>query len=264
MKARSLLLALLSLGISGCGGQSDGQTSVLLIVLSDGTSPRPVEVQIDVFEGNSAVARETLLRAAAAGTQPQLGDLVVYPAPGTPSLRMFVTGRFDGRAVSSAAVQAIPKAGQQVEVRAVLMAGAPQTDGGVPATDAGADMNDGDANAGMTADAGAQDVAADGRVAPVKKLQGEACEAADQCLSGACLGGVCCDKACDSACSTCKAAGQPLGLCMPLADGNPCRAAACAANRRSLSQFACQSGVCTESQRTCATRMCDEQILMCQ
>ncbi len=45
-----------------------------------------------------------------------------------------------------------------------------------------------------------------------KKANGEACGATNECLSGYCVDGVCCDTACDKICEACNKAGK-LGLC---------------------------------------------------
>ncbi|MCG5051902.1 MAG: hypothetical protein KA712_02990 [Myxococcales bacterium] len=53
-----------------------------------------------------------------------------------------------------------------------------------------------------------------------KKPGGAACDSADECISGFCADGVCCNTSCDGACVSCN---QPLkmGECLPVAKGLP-------------------------------------------
>src|SRR5690606_18070855 len=45
-----------------------------------------------------------------------------------------------------------------------------------------------------------------------KLKNGQACQNGDACASGVCVEGVCCDRACDGACESCKLA-ESLGTC---------------------------------------------------
>jgi hypothetical protein len=49
---------------------------------------------------------------------------------------------------------------------------------------------------------------------------GEPCASADQCASGFCVDGVCCNSACEGPCGQCNAADQP-GRCIPTATPSP-------------------------------------------
>jgi hypothetical protein len=63
------------------------------------------------------------------------------------------------------------------------------------------------------------------RVQLLPALQGTACGLDGECASGHCSEGVCCDRACDSGCSTCRAtaSGGADGVCTPIAEGGPPR-----------------------------------------
>jgi Concanavalin A-like lectin/glucanases superfamily len=58
----------------------------------------------------------------------------------------------------------------------------------------------------------------DNRVCKLKRLVGQACTDALQCASGACVGGICCDGACDRPCHSCALAGR-VGQCLPVPAG---------------------------------------------
>lgn len=247
-----MLLCGLASALLACGGGGDVETSFHLIVNNSPDAILPLEVQIDVYEGTSQQARESITRGVPQNATTRLGDVVIYPAAGTLSLRFVLFGRKDGRVVSSTAVSAAPKAGSQVEVVATLKAGMGME---VPS------------DAGAFADGGTDASASDGSLpdaAPPKKAAGEACAAGGDCMSGACLGKICCDKSCDGSCNTCSAAGQPVGKCVPLADNTKCRDATCSGNRRTLTQFMCKAGACQGQDTSCSNRMCEASTLMCR
>src|SRR5690606_26829536 len=52
-----------------------------------------------------------------------------------------------------------------------------------------------------------------------KLTDGEACSAAEQCASGNCVDGICCNTLCEGLCESCAEAGS-VGTCQVLA-GNP-------------------------------------------
>ncbi len=88
---------------------------------------------------------------------------------------------------------------------------APEVDG-VPPFDTVPDLDAvPDAEAGADTDADAD--------AEVQLGPGEPCIVADQCGSGVCQDGVCCQTACDGLCETC-AAPDHAGECTPIAGGN--------------------------------------------
>ena len=68
-----------------------------------------------------------------------------------------------------------------------------------------------------------------GRVAgpPGSKKQGEACGAADECITHNCADGVCCDTACGDACSACNLP-ENVGSCVAIARGQPSVHGGCA------------------------------------
>ena len=255
MLFRSLtsLLCLLGVALASCGPGGEQETSFHLIVNNGLDTVAPSEVQIDVYEGTSSQLRESINRGVPPTATTRLGDVVIYPAAGTPSLRFVVFGRKEGLVVSSAVVSAAPKAGAQIEVVATLKAGGGETpsDGG-PSDDAGFD-------AGQPIDDGGSVEAG-----VPKKAAGLTCVAGAECTSGSCVGQVCCDKTCDGSCNTCKAAGMPAGRCVPLADNTKCREPTCSANEKSLTEYKCKVGVCENQPRNCASRMCDAATLMCQ
>ena len=91
-------------------------------------------------------------------------------------------------------------------------------------TDAGADADTGDASddagdaepgdAGEDADTG--DASDDAPASP--KDLGEACSASDECGSGHCVDGVCCEAACDGTCEACDIEGS-VGTCTAVPEG---------------------------------------------
>jgi len=224
-----------------CGGGGDAETSLHLVVNNGPNLALPVEVEIDIFEGTSQMVRDNITRAVPAGAVTRLGDVLVYPAPGTSLLRFVVYGRKDGRTISSAVVSAAVKVGQQVEVLATLKAGATV----VPSPDAGTSPPD---TAAM----------------PGKKATGEACLQGSECGSGSCLQSVCCDKACDGVCNSCKAQGQPVGMCVALVDGTKCGEPICSGNKRTLSQHSCKAGACIQQDQSCLNRQCTANPPMCR
>ena len=52
----------------------------------------------------------------------------------------------------------------------------------------------------------------------VGKAEGTTCGAANECASGNCVDGVCCESACAGECETCNLP-NTLGKCMPVPDG---------------------------------------------
>lgn len=234
---------LLLAGVVGCAKGADEETSVHLLVNNGPGAPLPVEVKIDVFEGMSQQFRETVTRGVPNGATTQLGDLVVYPAPGTSSLRFVVTGKRGGATISLTTVSAVPKEGTQIQLVATLTATARAGDGGMP----GDDANN-----------------ADGGTLPTKKVLGVTCAAGQECQSGFCVDKLCCDKVCEGACNTCKAQGQPAGRCLALPDGAKCAEPSCSGNRRVLSQRACSAGACKLQDQTCAMKECNAATLVCR
>lgn len=71
------------------------------------------------------------------------------------------------------------------------------------------------------------------------ELNGEACTTDDECGSGHCIEGLCCQTACDSTCNSCSQPGS-LGICTSFANGTSCSDD----NLCSMGD-ACQAGVCT-------------------
>jgi hypothetical protein len=116
----------------------------------------------------------------------------------------------------------------------------------------------GTAKADAAADAAAGDVSGDaGKRPPVdtlpcneavccvgpqcpKRAPGTPCQTADQCETGFCADGVCCNVACQGACVACNQA-ERMGECLPTASGAPDPHLIC---RRDTPQTCGQSGVC--------------------
>jgi hypothetical protein len=67
-----------------------------------------------------------------------------------------------------------------------------------------------------------------GEYCSAKRPAGTVCSAANQCVSGFCNDGVCCDKACDGACDACSVAAgaQSDGVCNVVGATRVCRGAA--------------------------------------
>ncbi len=252
-------------GLWACGGGSSEETSVFVVVNNGPVAMRPEQVQIDVYKGTDKAA-DSLERAAAAGMGARLGDLVIYPPVGLASIRIAVFGKTAGEVISSGLVDVAIQDGTQVTVEIVLAPGLPMGDAGVLPADAGSQV-DGASDASTTGpDVGTGDASApklDAMVVP-KKTTGAACVEGAECASGSCLQQVCCDKACDGKCNSCKAAGAPVGQCTPIADGTKCGEPACGGGRRTLIQYACMAGACEDTSQNCATRSCDKDTLTCQ
>jgi len=80
----------------------------------------------------------------------------------------------------------------------------------------------------------------------IGSANGESCEQDGECMSGACVGDLCCDSACDGPCLSCANSQDP-GRCLPIADNTACQAADLC-----LGAGACQAGVCvTENPIEC-------------
>jgi hypothetical protein len=90
--------------------------------------------------------------------------------------------------------------------------------------------------------------------------QGQVCTVGDECLSGSCVDGFCCNDACDGACEQCDASGDE-GTCTPLGVDTECRASAgecdaaescdgtsgdCPADASEPDGTACSDGVCED------------------
>ncbi|MEZ4312290.1 MAG: hypothetical protein R3F14_30035 [Polyangiaceae bacterium] len=95
---------------------------------------------------------------------------------------------------------------------------------------------------------------------------GASCASVDDCASGSCVDGVCCDQACSGACETCTSPEHP-GHCLPSPADTPCGedlacdgAGQCAPRLLELSEPCaldqdCRSGVCTDN--VCCEHACD-------
>ncbi|WP_437591635.1 hypothetical protein [Sorangium sp. So ce1000] len=91
---------------------------------------------------------------------------------------------------------------------------------------------------------------------------GRACAAPEDCASGRCVGGICCDTACDGICMACDVEGS-VGTCSPLGPGvedtpdcvlenevcDGMGACKLAPGRRCHRDESCASGVCRENRR---------------
>jgi MYXO-CTERM domain-containing protein len=103
------------------------------------------------------------------------------------------------------------------------------------------------------------DGACDGNGACAADL-GQVCTMGDECLSGSCVDGVCCNNACDGVCEQCDASGDE-GTCTPLGVDTECRASAsecdaaescdgtsgdCPADAGEPDGAACSDGVCED------------------
>jgi hypothetical protein len=149
-----------------------------------------------------------------------------------------------------------------------------------------------DAPAAMTADGGLDVPAADAPSAevspspdlgpdlPLNDLPvGAQCSNKNQCTSGFCVDGVCCNVRCDDGCSACSAArtGKPEGTCGKSADreGTACGASCgTVAGVPSVVEKVCVSGSCVVSllprqlescrdENPCVTSFCDDAAARC-
>lgn len=86
-----------------------------------------------------------------------------------------------------------------------------------------------------------------------KSGQGKPCSDGVECATGFCVGGFCCDSACNDACKSCNVDTKP-GTCLPVANGtlcgsgNVCCEGAC--------QTCCDAEDCTTGAPVCASGTC--------
>ena len=95
-----------------------------------------------------------------------------------------------------------------------------------------------------------------------KALQGEDCNAADECLTGFCADGVCCDAACDGDCETCDLEAT-AGICSAVTAAEPaCAPYRCAPRQcktACASSADCVDGfVCDIAAKECVTASTDD------
>jgi hypothetical protein len=78
-----------------------------------------------------------------------------------------------------------------------------------------------------------------------KKMRGASCSVANECQTGFCAQGVCCDSACAGACSSCALPGA-LGTCSTVPNGTPDPAEICVDNGPASCGLTgkCQGGAC--------------------
>jgi hypothetical protein len=287
---------LAALGLHGCGGDAaTGETSVFLVVVNMAGAVRPDEVQLAAYEGSAITPREAVNRRVAPGTSAALGDLVVFPQAGTPSIRFVAQGLLGGNLVSQGEATALPQVNKQVRAELTLAmlpdnradAGfLPGLDGGVPPMggEGGGGGQGGqggaDPDARESPDAEDSDAGVDGGAEPdtqpspdvapdvmPKKMLGETCGGGAQCQSGVCDDGVCCDQECPGDCQSCRPSGQPAGLCTPLPQGTECgpdpRCLGGGPNRR-LEWSVCNgASTCQMMTRMCSGNACNADTLMC-
>ncbi|MGH2535759.1 MAG: hypothetical protein ACRDJW_26200 [Thermomicrobiales bacterium] len=72
---------------------------------------------------------------------------------------------------------------------------------------------------------------------------GQACASADQCQSGFCVDGVCCNSACGGPCASCNVAGH-VGRCTEVADGSVCAGGICCGAACCGPSTTCVQGTC--------------------
>jgi len=94
-----------------------------------------------------------------------------------------------------------------------------------------------------------------------KLVLGTACSAVDQCVSGFCADGVCCNSACTGACQACSAAlnGSTNGTCSTASNGtNPRSVCGTSAANTCGLNGTCQSGACADwpSGTACGAASC--------
>lgn len=80
-----------------------------------------------------------------------------------------------------------------------------------------------------------------------KRKNGQACASADDCDSGQCVDGVCCESSCEGACRSCNLPGSP-GRCLNVAAGDPDPRKAC----KDLGTKACSTNGLCDGQGACA------------
>jgi hypothetical protein len=116
----------------------------------------------------------------------------------------------------------------------------------------------------MDVDCGAGAYCTTAHVCSPKKGQAASCVAANECLSGACVDGVCCGAACTGSCQACTAAKKGSGVdgvCGTIANGTDpdkeCPGVTCAGTTRELAHACNGAGACVAtSTAPCAPYTC--------
>jgi hypothetical protein len=88
-----------------------------------------------------------------------------------------------------------------------------------------------------------------GGACQLKRPPGRTCVSPEQCASGVCTDGICCNVACDGLCASCSLPGKQ-GTCSPVAAGTVCAPASCTANIANAARACDARGTCQPAVRT--------------
>lgn len=94
---------------------------------------------------------------------------------------------------------------------------------------------------------------------------GDACGAGNQCKSGFCVDGLCCDVACEGLCLSCVIK-ESAGLCTPLSDGTKCDDGVFCTDGDVCDAGQCLGGPamdCSDLDNPCQEALCDEEKASC-
>jgi hypothetical protein len=234
------LLLLIPASLSSCSSSADAVTAVRVTAEWGGMRIDQLEYAIMTSQG---ALQDPERRPAVPGAALTSGtDIVIYlpdRLAGQP-VDCRVTGYYNGLPQGHGQARADVVSGGMVEVR-VALPGAVQPDGGSPP-----DVGGGDGGG------------------PRRKPNGQSCDNAQDCTSGHCVDGVCCDRACSGACQGCNLPGR-AGSCSAVAAGTGCQPGTCSGNLL-LGSGACDGGgsCVIESSRSCGDYLCDPATGSCR
>jgi hypothetical protein len=253
--ARPLRAAALLLPLALACSSSDAERITAVRVTAEWSGMQVDQLEYALSTAQGAVHAPERRPAAAADALASGVDIVIYLPDrlAGQAVDCRVTGYRHGVPQGSGQSRAEVVGGDMVEVRVTLPGGS-HPDGGSP-PDTGPAPDSGSAD---TADAGNPDTA------PRRKPNGQSCSGADDCASGFCTDGVCCQQACDGACQACNLTGR-LGTCSPRAAGTRCQAGTCSGNLL-LNAGSCDgAGQCAvEASRSCGEYLCDPATATCR
>ena len=109
------------------------------------------------------------------------------------------------------------------------------------------------------------DLTAEGGVCTQRLKLGKPCDSLKQCLSGACVDGVCCSSPCQEQCRTCNGPGGP-GICGAVNDGLACEDGLFCSVDDECVDGTCQAGAdmdCSDLDTPCGAGVCDEPSAAC-
>ncbi|HEY0710558.1 MAG TPA: LamG domain-containing protein [Polyangia bacterium] len=196
------LLAALVFGsmVAGCNKPT---TSVLLQLFLAENVDEPEQLLVRTYHSGGEAFTAQTLTPEPLTSQRGIGSMLVYPpAPDVKSVRIYVRGSRGGNPVAHGVIRFNFQANMQGERTLTLErdSGGDRDGDEIPDSidncpDArNPDQNDDDRDGAGNVCEGSN---------PGSAANGNACSADNQCGSGACVGGICCDSKCENACSSC-------------------------------------------------------------